>query len=604
MNYQKNIFLTTKQKILLLLISNFVLLISALIIILLTPSASKFEFSIYDIYPSYFWYLVIFIFFYSFLISIYLLNNNIKDPFLKYCFVAILLTSVILFFMPLIRGYFTYGTGDPFTHIGYSLDILKFTSFGDDYYPFFHILLTDLFLFSNIPQTTIIMIIPPIFCLFWLLSWYLVSRLITKKGKYFILIIILCIITSATYIEYAPNSLGFLFLPFFFYIYLKHDLKANSTTCPNYDFFLSIFLIGFSIISVFFHPIIALSIISIILIYELSKKFYFSYILHEKSQLSTFPFILTLIIFIVFLIWQTYLYILTKSVNIFSQWIFENEGHSFVQEVQTYSSTYNIDIFTQVKYGIITYGVTGFFILLSFILIVYLIFQIKHQQSVLTHIDLQSILGFFIFLSLFILSFIVKLFGLGRLAALLSVFSLMIVISGYSIFITSNKNFYKNGCQIISIILIFCIISVGIFSTYPSPLTRQANRQGTHADFCGMNYFFNYRETSYSIQELGPTSSRYYDAQLGVSGKNKIWLGSKVPDSHFGYSNTTIRTDSSQERGRYLLINNLGVDFYKEIYPEFQKFWKFTPNDFNRLNVDNTINKIYYNGDLKIYYTY
>jgi len=54
---------------------------------------------------------------------------------------------------------------------------------------------------------------------------------------------------------------------------------------------------------------------------------------------------------------------------------------------------------------------------------------------------------------------------------------------------------------------------------------------------------------------------------------------------------------------RYFLVNKLGKELYPAVYPDFRKYWKYSPSDFYRLENDKTILHICDSGDLDIYST-
>ncbi len=129
------------------------------------------------------------------------------------------------------------------------------------------------------------------------------------------------------------------------------------------------------------------------------------------------------------------------------------------------------------------------------------------------------------------------------------------------------------------------------------------NQQVTTSEFAGMETFFSYRDDTIPILELGISQSRFHDAIFGRSAikKNVIYGEMVRPPDHFGYGKYASFSDLF-ESPRYLLLTNLGRNLFLRIYPEFQDAWRFTPEDFDRLNIDRGVHKIYTNGNLDIYF--
>ncbi len=71
---------------------------------------------------------------------------------------------------------------------------------------------------------------------------------------------------------------------------------------------------------------------------------------------------------------------------------------------------------------------------------------------------------------------------------------------------------------------------------------------------------------------------------------------------YFGYRN---KTSITKYYGRpvYLIFNDLGKNFYPQTFPGYDDKWRFTPDDFKRLNNDPNVLSIYDNGNLEIYRT-
>ena len=96
---------------------------------------------------------------------------------------------------------------------------------------------------------------------------------------------------------------------------------------------------------------------------------------------------------------------------------------------------------------------------------------------------------------------------------------------------------------------------------------------------------------------------RFYDAIYGVSAERlNIDYEDKnmIPPDHFGYQNETI-SRNFYNIPKYLILNDVGRDFYLYIYPEFKNKWRFLNKDFERVNFDNKIQKLYSNRNLEIF---
>jgi hypothetical protein len=153
--------------------------------------------------------------------------------------------------------------------------------------------------------------------------------------------------------------------------------------------------------------------------------------------------------------------------------------------------------------------------------------------------------------------------------------------------------------------IILMITSLSVFTLYLSPLSRSSNQQVPYSNYLGMTTFFQIRDDSVVILEMGLSQDRYYDAIFGRSYPRKNIqydaLNKLSPPDHFGYqSNETFSKTGTNKQ--YLLLNDLGKYFYPKIFPEFKKKWRFTHSDFSRLKHDKTVQQIYTNEDLEIFF--
>ena len=117
---------------------SFFLILLILIILLKAGPAASYEFSIYDAYPGYFWILIFSAIFCGKVVILGSAVTQSKKNYWVFGLCAILISNAILLFLPVIRGYYIYGSGDVLTHIGYMKEILRTFSIGTNHYPVDH----------------------------------------------------------------------------------------------------------------------------------------------------------------------------------------------------------------------------------------------------------------------------------------------------------------------------------------------------------------------------------------------------------------------------------------------------------------------------------
>lgn len=576
------------------------LIIISLLIMFFTPGATKYEISTYNAYPIYFWFLIII----SIILGEIILLKNIKEKDDDYWLLGsgiIIFSNILLLFIPIIRGYVIFGREDVLSHFGFIKEILIQGHIGTtNMYPVNHILAVFNHLILNLELSMIVNIIPIIFSVFYIISFYLLIKEFFNKTHLIIIGMSLALILLLGHFHnfYAPYSQALLFLPFIIYIYLK-----SRTSEPKIQF--SILLVILTLLLIFFHPLITLIIICIFLIAEISK-------LVEKkiNPNSNYKFknalYLVIISIIGFFSWSAYSLYLIKSLQKILNWfIGEKDQTSLFQTYIESVSNVNPSVFSIINSIFYNYGQNIILGIFSLIGILYVLKGVNLKE-----LEFKHLFSFFGFLTFFLISMIALIqpyiFSYVRILPILSLFSILIIVSSLEILEKLNSIKYTNTFKVFFVI--FLILPISYFATFNlfySPITKTPNQQVSQAEIVGMQTFFEQRNESKRIMELGISQLRFYDMLYGNMSRDNLYYiptktilygeSAKPPDNFNLFENS-----SMEFKNRYLIISRLGIIFYPEIYPEYSQSWKFTPDDFKKLN-DSNILFISDNGNLKIY---
>jgi hypothetical protein len=589
-----------------LLIFNFFLLLGALEIILRTGPAISYEFSIYDAYPWYFWVLILSAIVCGQLIILGSAVTQSSKIYYIFGLFAILIANTILLFMTVIRGYLVNNDGDILTHIGIMKDILQTSNIGSNYYPIDHILGVILHLFSGLPLALITQIIPPFFSFLFILSIYFIGK-IFFPDKFtqliFILTSLVWMITGSAEL-FTPNAQAFSLVPLILYSAFKIYDEAD-----NKKYYILFLLVSFLI--VFYHPLVTVMVILILCLIQ-----FVQYILEKFGSkfLNKVNYVYSIFFMVIlFTMWSTYIQLLAYTMRPIFETIVGNEvGHSELQQNVAVVSQVAIDPLYLLKLIFNIYGqyiLIGIFSLLTIGLIFNFVKEHKRKPDLYLGIP---VFGFIIFsiLSVIMLS-VNNTFGFGRIFVFACLFSILLVPTGVFYILYSDKC-EKSDIPLLKvlkfsmiILFFFSLTYFSIFNLYPSPNIKVSNPEVTKSEYTGMNTFFSYRNVALPILEYLPSSYRYYDAIYGTKAE-KINIGYYSPYStpldHFGFQNVNLSRSFLNET-RYLLIDAKGRGFYPHIYPEFKDRWRFLPEDFERLNFDINIQKVYSNRNLEIYIT-
>jgi len=574
------------------------LILISLFIIVLTPPASNYEFFIYQAYPLIFWLLLITVIIIGTIIMLINSLNYKKNGQWIFGFLIIILVDSILLFMPIIRGYLNFGSGDVLEHIGWMKDIINIGYVPhSNVYPLDHILGVVLYFFSGLSLQNITMIIPGLFSLFFIISFYLLSTVIFSKQSERLLLLIFAsiLIFGNGHMAFAPNPQAFMLLPFILYLIFKIN-NLNKNTIFSFP------LIIITALLALFHPLISIIMISIFILFEIisciSKKmnlrgFYFKNI--------TLPLLLSVVLFFS---WSSYLYVLARTAKPIIESIL-GRGET-VSEFQRYTiilGQVDIDVFSLIRLFLNIYGQQIILGTLSLICSIYIILKIIKNEKIPSIFSVSSLCFLMLFTGSILMFFINGAFGFGRIYSCCLIFSI-ILIPSTSLMITSNLKINPQVTGIIILILITGITWYSIFNLYYSPIIKETNLQVTKNEYNGMITFFQHRDDTFEIIEYGISQSRMYDAIFGFdypSPNVRFYSASNqlMPPDHFNYTLKSTLGEIYKEK-KYFLLTNQGKFYYQNIFPEFPEKWRFVPSDFQRLNYDSTVQYIYSNGNLEI----
>lgn len=603
----------------------FSMMILALIIILRTPSTPYYEINIYNTYPWYFWMFIVLSIYAGTLVLLKSYITRAQNNFWILGFGAILLSNFILLTIPVIQNYLILGRGDVLSHIGWMKIIISTGHFGNDMYPITHILGVVTHYFSNISLESITTFIYPVFSIFYILSFYILyNEVLIDKSKVILAMVFTSIMVFATaQTSFSPFTLSIFIIPIYFYLYFRER--------ANHKWNVKVLVVIATIFLLLFHPLTALLLLFSIMIIEFSRYIYLK--INQPAQnipnpdqpikyRRNFSYVLIALLIAGLLLWKPYLHLLENGFYTFYLFIVSQASPNLSSALSSANKATLKDLITTTIY---IYGVLIITILASLVSIYELvknnISSLKNRSLHLLNIFLSlkvyeifSIIGFLIFIlfSIFVY-FKLPLFGFTRVLSFATIFTSFLMFSLFYIILESknrNLNVNKYVKVLVISIVILPVICISTLNLYDSPLTLTPNEQVTSSEVSGMETFYLYDNNSSKILDLGISQYRFmayiYGEQADSYGQdihilNLSNTSRTSPIDHFGFNNNTTSLTQFYNSSVYLLINDIAVENYPQIYPNYPNSWRFTPQDFNTLNNTQQVMLIYNNGNLKIY---
>jgi len=570
------------------------LLTSILIIIYITPLASNYEIDIYGVYPWYFWLLFIS----ALTLGCALIMFSKSKQLISYGFIFVVITNVILLGLQFFRGYFFYGGGDIFTHIGFSKDMLEFGNISStNFYPFQHVLIVNLNRITSISIKTSSRLLSIIFYLLFVISLYIFLRKYSLSKFKYCLVLGTLLILGSEYITPIPNILAFLFLPSVLFF-----LKKIYDSPSKIRFNLLLFIVVLSVI--FFHPITSLYLLSILIIFKITNLLSFKFWnisfdikhLNKTILLSTGCWIL----------WHMGFSSIRRGIrrtvySIFHDPSLNPRAEEYTQTMRMFDIHF-LDIFRKFTFD---YGIVS---ILFLIVIIYLAYMTYDNRKIKKFSKQKEVLfltsAAFLFVIWSTINFFADFVTFTRVFKLVILFSFLLLGFTFSFNISSKVNrFAKNKNKhlfVLSLLVIF-ILLISLIGLYPSPASFSSNRQITHQENEGISWFFSVQNDDMIIWEEGIRQYRWVDFIYGRRGDERpdnIRREANVRN-HFGYQE---HERMGENYSGYFIKTYAHMITYRNIFSEYEEYWRFNDSDYQRFDRDDSVNKIYDNGFFSSYY--
>ena len=584
----------------------FILITIALVVARNSP-ATGYEVSIYAATPILAWFFLISSFACGIGIAVYEVyqKDENRNKLWAIGLLLILLSSLAIQGLHHIRGYFFYGAGgDTATHLKYAQEIISSGHAGvQNIYPITHIFSAQLSQVLDIECIILFGVIPSIFYILYTVFMYLFARtVLPSKGHAILATVAGLTFQYGWWLMYlAPNQLANLTLPLAFYLFTKSSILTESKAKMPFTALFVIMLILFPVL----HPIPAIVLILVLLTIWLPGKVSVSQsknvaISTEKSY--KFSSAASLLLIVWFITWISSFYVWDATIRNLIFLLTEGGPTNIdaLREQMLYAEGYGYSVmeqFFKVYGGILVYVVLT---LAAFLVL------IKRMKS---DINLRNLFAFYAPLIAFAFFVAVgygsntcgltRILHISILLCSLFVGFLLYELLGHKF----SRNCWRKACLFGVIFLLIMVSIHGVLKLYPSPYTLRPNDQVPQAEFKGMDWFYHSKDVTTPWLSMSICPYRYADMLLTQeerAGRKDITRITTDLPYHFGYPENDSLGDQ-YEKDHYMALNKKDRLIYTEIFPDMAKL-RFLPRDFEQLENDASIGKLYSNGGFDAYF--
>ena len=574
-------------------------LLAVAIIVAINNPARGYEMSIYKATPAMVWVVITL----SILAGVGIIAHQVyhrREDKSKMWAIGFLLVSfgfIVLLSVHVFRGYLYYGRADSTSHLAIVRDlVLQGRTYQQNIYPITHIYVAQLHLVWNISLTRLISYLPIVFNSVYILSFLLLSRTILPAKRQVILastagIFLLVAVFGSVYSD--PNQLANLLMPLAFSLCIRRLAKYDPVELQiTVLFLIMVFLIPpFHVVSAF---ALWLALVSL----PLPKRLYVA-IFRNKQTSRGYPFLMsTIVLFVWAISWISSFYAWEVTVkNIYTS--LTVGGPSWASQLEDQmlaASLYGYSWMEQFLKVYSTAAVYGLMAIVSFPLVL---------RRLNRGVRLDGILALYGPLVVYAGALLVLYsLRLGFTPTRLVVYGMILCTVFVGFFVDeimerARKTSRPARMVLWSVAVIMAALLVNsVLKAYPSPYTLWGNDQPTLSEPGGFSWFVTHREGTMGVVTLTLPIDRLVRLLPQPTDVGKDI--SRVP-YHFNYDQGSTALGSFYSEDRYMLLNQLDRLQYVELLPQMAQF-RFYPGDFARLEDDATLDKVYLNGGLDVWY--
>jgi hypothetical protein len=225
--------------------------------------------------------------------------------------------------------------------------------------------------------------------------------------------------------------------------------------------------------------------------------------------------------------------------------------------------------------------------------------------------NLFSLYGPLAIIGLFTLMLYVINLGFGPLRFLVYVVVICTIFTGFILYEIIEKirhinsdHFSKFALGLVIILLVGVSIS-GMLKLYPSPYILSTSYQTTQTEVEGMNWLFHNKDLDIITSGISIGPGRFAELLLTPEEKREQKIPWRLPKElrvpfHFGYNNHSSLSASYNEEV-YLGLTQRDKSVYVDAFPEMAEH-RWYPRDFEKLEQDQGIDKLYTSGGFDVWY--
>ena len=586
-----------------LAIAGFLCITAALCVVVVRPPVAGYEMSIYDAYPWYFWLAVCTGLSCGILIVLrQALTEEGSNWWLVGLLIIVMANSVVLL-LPFFHGYLVYGRNDALSHLMVVKDIVSAGKVAaHDYYPASHVLAASLSEVCGVEPAVIINCLPAFFSVIYVLGVCSLAFVVgNSRGQVLLISALGTVLLFSNFgSTFLPTHFAFAIVPLILFLFYR-SMSGMGTSVV-----FVILLLLMPILHIFGCVMLA----GIFLLYGLSQALWNRLsreggIAGRVQGASYWP--PALLVLVGGFAWYWSFAAFGANANSIVNFIEHGVGERPADTYQSAMTTVNTSVFDLLCYFVRGYGHEFIYAVMAGIAVLVIIRRVYWTRKPVASAEIFFGLVFVVFALAFFPFLFGSLLFLNPLRELEWALMAGTVVSGmvfYGVISPKQEGSRwrlgrKTASAIVALVLVVSSI-IGVFGAYYSPLAGLTNAQVTRAEMTGMQWFLTHlspEAPTINVSHVSEFAWRGLSTDPGsVTVGTKVLVFSEVPP-HFDYQQeSTLAPDLRS--GGYLVITRCDRLQASEIWREKGKF---TTGDFDRLNDEPSLARVYVNGELEVW---
>jgi len=531
-------------------------------------------------------------------------------------FILILSSNTIILSLHILRGYAMLGaSGDAGTHLGTIQDIIATGNFARSelFYPVTHIYLSQLSQITNVGPVTLMKWVPALFPLLYMVFMYLLAKaLLHGKRQVLLATVAATAPTIGISLLLLPYSLSNMFFPVVLFLLIKSLRPGTWRWRTAFIFILFLFPV--------FHELPTIALIAMLINVPLAL-FLSGKLAKDRGGFFESDVKFCAIALLILLAWATIWLFPAGRGELKSlvpeEYTFPTEGIVIPSQLPAGASHYTKMVaeiryaeyygYNIAEYFFKEYGDLLVYILLALIAAPILWRGIRDQK----YRNLTALYGPLVAVAILIVGLFFTSLPFGPLRFLTYAVIICTIFTGFTLSKPIDwTDFHASwvariaACAIAALLVV--ISTNAIFTIYTSPYINSPSYHNTEAEIDGMDWFLHKKDTEIYSAGWYYAPWRYaayllteeeldqrYDYRANVTEQISF---------HLGYDEHSMMGQAYEE-DIYVVFRELNRLVYVDVFPKMAEH-RLLPEDFKNLDDDISLDKLYDNSDLDIWYAH